>query len=36
VAELKKEGLAIIVNPDDKTGRIYHRTKLGDKVIKNL
>lgn len=32
LSELKKEGLVEIVNPDEKTGRIYRRTALGNKV----
>jgi predicted transcriptional regulator len=36
LAELKGKGLVKIVNPEDRTGRIYQRTKLGKKVIKAL
>ena len=32
LTELKEKGLVNIVNPEDKTGRIYQRTKLGEKV----
>jgi hypothetical protein len=31
--ELKERGLVEVVNPDDKTGRIYRRTKRGEKVV---
>ncbi|MBS3122457.1 ArsR family transcriptional regulator [Candidatus Woesearchaeota archaeon] len=36
LTELKEKELVDIVNPEDRTGRIYQRTKVGDKVIKSL
>lgn len=36
LTELKEKELVEIVNPEDRTGRIYQRTKIGDKVIKSL
>lgn len=36
LAELKEKDLVEIVNPKDKTGRIYQRTKLGGKVYLHL
>ena len=36
LAELKEKKLVEIVNPEDKTGRIYKRTKEGEKVLKKL
>ena len=34
--ELKEEKLVEVVNPKDKTGRIYQKTKLGNDVTKKL
>lgn len=36
LAELKDKKLVEIVNPEDRTGRIYRRTKEGEKVAKEL
>jgi DNA-binding HxlR family transcriptional regulator len=36
LSELKEEKLVEVVNPKDKTGRIYQKTKLGKDVTKKL
>ena len=36
LAELKSKNLVEVVNPKDKTGRIYQKTKLGNDVTKKL
>ena len=36
LTELKNKKLIEIVNPEEKTGRIYRRTKLGENVVKGL
>lgn len=36
LAELKVKKLIEVVNPKDRTGRIYRRTKEGEKVAKEL
>ncbi len=36
LSELTKKGLIEILNPKEKTGRIYRRTKLGDKIFKQI
>lgn len=36
LSELKKKKLVEVVNPEDRTGRIYKRTKEGEKVVKEL
>lgn len=36
LSELKEKGLVEIVNPDDKTGRIYKKTKLGERISAKL
>ncbi len=36
LAELKARNLIEVVNPRDKTGRIYQKTKLGNEVTKKL
>ena len=36
LSELKQKNLVEVVNPKDKTGRIYKKTKLGDSVAKKL
>ena len=36
LSELKEKKLVEVVNPEDKTGRIYKRTKEGEKVVKEL
>ena len=32
LAELKEKGLVKILNPEDKTGRFYKKTQLGEEV----
>ena len=36
LAELNERGLADILNPNEKTGRLYEKTELGRKVEKEL
>ncbi len=36
LSELKEKELVEVVNPKEKTGRIYRRTKEGDKVSKEI
>jgi predicted transcriptional regulator len=36
LSELKKKHLVEVVNPKDKTGRIYRKTKLGSDITKKL
>ncbi len=36
LSELKDKKLVEVVNPEDRTGRIYKRTKDGEKVAKEL
>lgn len=36
LAELKEKKLVEVLNPKEKTGRIYQKTKLGNKVTKRL
>ncbi len=36
LSELKEKKLIEIVNPNEKTGRIYRKTKLGKEVEKEL
>ena len=36
LSELKNKKLVAVVNPKEKTGRIYKKTKLGLKVLKEL
>jgi len=36
LSELKDKKLIEIINPDEKTGRIYRRTALGNKVAQAL
>ena len=36
LSELKHKKLVEIVNPEDRTGRIYQKTKLGIKLVKEL
>ena len=36
LSELKKKHLEEVVNPKDKTGRIYRKTKLGSDITKKL
>lgn len=36
LAELKEKDLVEILNPEDRTGRIYQRTELGEKIVKKI
>ena len=36
LSELKEKKLVEVVNPEDRTGRIYKRTKEGERVAKEL
>jgi len=36
LSELKKAKLIEIVNPEERTGRIYRKTKLGEKISKEI
>ena len=36
LSELRDKKLVKVVNPEDRTGRIYKRTKEGEKVAKEL
>ena len=36
LSELKDKKLVEVVNPEDRTGRIYRRTKEGEKVVREL
>ena len=36
LAELRDKKLVEVVNPEDRTGRIYRRTKEGEKVSKQI
>jgi len=36
LSELKEKGLVEVVNPKERTGRIYRRTKEGERVSKNM
>ena len=36
LSELREKKLVEVVNPEDRTGRIYRRTKEGEKVAKAL
>jgi len=36
LSELKAKKLVEVVNPEDRTGRIYRRTKEGEKIAKKL
>ena len=36
LAELTKKGIVEILNPNERTGRIYQRTKIGDKIYKQV
>lgn len=36
LSELKDKKLVEVVNPEDRTGRIYKRTKEGERVAKEL
>lgn len=36
LAELKEKKLVEVINPEERTGRIYRRTALGERVVKVL
>jgi len=36
LAELTEKGIVEVLNPKERTDRIYQRTKLGDKIYKQL
>jgi DNA-binding transcriptional ArsR family regulator len=36
LSELKEKKLVEVINPEDKTGRIYKRTKEGEKIAKEF
>lgn len=36
LSELKDKKLVEVINPEERTGRIYRRTKEGEKVAKKL
>lgn len=36
LAELKDKKLVEVINPEERTGRIYRRTKEGEKVSKQI
>lgn len=36
LSELKDKKLVEVINPEERTGRIYRRTKEGEKVAKEL
>jgi len=36
LAELKEKKLVEVLNPKEKTGRIYQKTKLGDDVLEKI
>jgi DNA-binding transcriptional ArsR family regulator len=36
LSELKEKKLVEVINPEDRTGRIYKRTKKGKRVAKEL
>lgn len=36
LAELKEKRLVEVVNPEDRTGRIYRRTEGGKKIFKQI
>ena len=36
LSELKEKKLVEVVNPEERTGRIYRRTKEGEKIAKTL
>lgn len=36
LAELKDRKLVEVINPEDRTGRVYRRTKEGNKVFNKL
>ncbi|MFA5070853.1 MAG: hypothetical protein WC511_00600 [Candidatus Pacearchaeota archaeon] len=36
LSELKDKKLVEVINPEDKTGRIYKRTKEGEKIAKEF
>ena len=36
LSELRSHELVEVINPDERTGRIYQRTKFGEEIIKEL
>lgn len=36
LAELTEKGIVEVLNPQERTGRIYQKTKIGEKVYKLL
>jgi len=36
LSELKGKKLVEVINPEDRTGRIYRRTTFGERVVKEL
>jgi len=36
LAELIEKGIVEVLNPKERTGRIYQRTKLGKDIVKSL
>jgi len=36
LTELKDKGLVEVINPEDRTGRIYRKTKEGEKVSRQI
>ena len=36
LSELKDKKLVEVINPEERTGRIYRRTKFGEKIAKEL
>ena len=36
LSELNNKGLVEIINPNDKTGRIYQKTKLGERISRKI
>jgi len=36
LSELKDKKLVEVINPKERTGRIYRRTALGDRVVREL
>jgi DNA-binding transcriptional ArsR family regulator len=36
LSELKEMKLVEVINPEERTGRIYRRTKFGERVVKGM
>jgi len=36
LAELTEKGIVEVLNPKERTGRIYQKTKLGEQILKKL